>query len=461
LSNETSVFLSVISYWKARYNRALGADIPPIGDAIVKGFVYSPKTSAQNTMNALIDMFSREGFVCVSRISKGAIRRARELHNFLESKPNPTRKNLLRFKELYSGLTSYLMIIVFAEKWLDSKVEELIKRKTGSLNKRYHRGLVYVRKYNQNTQELIDILKLCCDIQNLAPDSVKVKKKIADHTGKYAWLGSRWKLEPGWTESEITSRVKYHLKGNPNEQLKNVQQPRDEAEKITAEFIHKYKLSKDELDLIKFVKEFVYLRTFRTENMAKAAYLLRPVLQRIGKKYGYSIEELSDLTIDEIISLSEGKQDFHALSAKRKKEGYYMIIRDDKIWSFVGGEKKVIDETGLFQLPDTTDQTLKGQVAWKGLAKGTVKIIKKESDITKVKRGDILVAVMTFPNYIPAMERAAAFVTNEGGILCHAAIVSREMKKPCIIGTKIATRVLKDGDRVVVDADKGIVKKVN
>jgi pyruvate,water dikinase len=56
------------------------------------------------------------------------------------------------------------------------------------------------------------------------------------------------------------------------------------------------------------------------------------------------------------------------------------------------------------------------------------------------------------------MQKAAAFVTDEGGLGCHAAIISRELKKPCIVGTKIATKVLKDGNLVVVDANKGTVK---
>ncbi len=65
---------------------------------------------------------------------------------------------------------------------------------------------------------------------------------------------------------------------------------------------------------------------------------------------------------------------------------------------------------------------------------------------------------MTSPDYILAMEKAAGFITDEGGLTCHAAIVAREMNKPCLIGTKIATKVLKDGDMVEVDAAKGIVK---
>jgi pyruvate,water dikinase len=65
---------------------------------------------------------------------------------------------------------------------------------------------------------------------------------------------------------------------------------------------------------------------------------------------------------------------------------------------------------------------------------------------------------MTRPDYLPAMQKASAFVTDEGGITCHAAIIAREMKKPCIIGTKIASKIIKDGDMVEVDADKGVVR---
>ncbi|MBW2982503.1 hypothetical protein KY343_06495 [Candidatus Woesearchaeota archaeon] len=104
--------------------------------------------------------------------------------------------------------------------------------------------------------------------------------------------------------------------------------------------------------------------------------------------------------------------------------------------------------------------SIKGFTAQKGKAKGKVIVVKSYHDIKKVKKGHILVANTTHPNYLPAMQKAAAFITNEGGIASHAAIVSREMKKPCIVGTKIATKVLKTGDLVEVDAEKGIIKKI-
>ncbi len=73
---------------------------------------------------------------------------------------------------------------------------------------------------------------------------------------------------------------------------------------------------------------------------------------------------------------------------------------------------------------------------------------------------DIIVTAETLPDYIIAMQKAAAFVTNQGGITSHAALVAREMRKPCIIDTKIATQIFKDGDMVEVDADNGIVRKI-
>ena len=100
---------------------------------------------------------------------------------------------------------------------------------------------------------------------------------------------------------------------------------------------------------------------------------------------------------------------------------------------------------------------LKGIGASPGIATGTVKIISDVSEIDKVKEGDILVTKMTTPDMVPAMKKAAAIVTDEGGLTCHAAIVSRELGTPCVVGTKKATEILKDGMVVTVDGEKGIV----
>lgn len=104
---------------------------------------------------------------------------------------------------------------------------------------------------------------------------------------------------------------------------------------------------------------------------------------------------------------------------------------------------------------------IKGNTANIGKANGAVKIMNDANDFYKFEKGDIIVTSMTTPNYITAMKKAAAIVIDEGGITCHVAIISREFGIPCIIGTKIATKVLKDGDMVEVDANRGIVKILN
>lgn len=101
-----------------------------------------------------------------------------------------------------------------------------------------------------------------------------------------------------------------------------------------------------------------------------------------------------------------------------------------------------------------------GITASKGVAKGRAKVLLSSSQAGKMKKGDILIAGMTRPDYLGAMRKAAAIVTDEGGITCHAAIVSRELGIPGIVGTRHATQVFKDGDMIEVDAQRGIVRKV-
>lgn len=101
---------------------------------------------------------------------------------------------------------------------------------------------------------------------------------------------------------------------------------------------------------------------------------------------------------------------------------------------------------------------IKGSIAYGGIVKGTVKIILNSNDFTKFHEGDILVTTMTTPRFTSIMKMAAGIITDEGGITCHASIIARELKKPCIVGCKNATEILKDNMKVELDAINGIVK---
>jgi phosphohistidine swiveling domain-containing protein len=160
-----------------------------------------------------------------------------------------------------------------------------------------------------------------------------------------------------------------------------------------------------------------------------------------------SFKEIRDNKLPEKAELQKRKKGFIYFGGK--------IYTDLNIKSF---EKHANIKITVEQKRTSIASLIKGSIAMKGKAKGRVKIVFDFSKSKKVKIGDILVAPMTTPDFISAMKRASAFITDEGGITCHAAIVAREMKKPCIIGTKIATKVLHDGDLVEVDANKGEVR---
>jgi len=110
-------------------------------------------------------------------------------------------------------------------------------------------------------------------------------------------------------------------------------------------------------------------------------------------------------------------------------------------------------------MPKEDDIILKGAAASIGMASGAVKIIHSSKEIDEVESEDVLVTEMTTPDFVPAMKRARAIVTDTGGRTCHAAIVSRELGIPCVVGTGKATSVLKQGQMITVDGAKGVVYK--
>lgn len=160
----------------------------------------------------------------------------------------------------------------------------------------------------------------------------------------------------------------------------------------------------------------------------------------------------------EIINSLEGKSIINIGELNQRKNSFLFFAKEGKKLLKSGDEalkektKEIVEEeiASLIEI--------KGQVACRGKAIGNVKIVTKNSDFAKLENKNILVAHMTTVDYIPLLNKVSAIVTDEGGFGCHAAILSREFKIPCIIGTKIATKVLKDSDLVEVDADKGIVK---
>ncbi|MBR9682763.1 MAG: phosphoenolpyruvate synthase [Candidatus Aenigmarchaeota archaeon] len=162
------------------------------------------------------------------------------------------------------------------------------------------------------------------------------------------------------------------------------------------------------------------------------------------------------LTDEQIVALS---------SYCKKIEQFYQGKPQDIEWATERGkiyitqsravttlEKKEVGELG-----EVGRELIRGVGASPGIATGPVKLIKDLNELGRIEYGDVLVTTMTSPDYVPAMEKSVAIVTNRGGSTCHAAIVSRELGIPCIVGTQNATEIIKEGMIVTVDAVNGVV----
>jgi len=145
---------------------------------------------------------------------------------------------------------------------------------------------------------------------------------------------------------------------------------------------------------------------------------------------------------------------------RKRKEYCILIVKDGKTKLYSGEEGRRIASAELVEEKVVEVRELRGTPASLGLVRGPVRVVHTVGDLERVEEGDVLVAPQTNQNYIPAMRRAIAIVTDEGGITCHAAIVSRELGVPCVIGVKTATKILVDGEIVEVDATNGIVKRL-
>ncbi|HOK28870.1 MAG TPA: PEP/pyruvate-binding domain-containing protein, partial [Methanomassiliicoccaceae archaeon] len=136
------------------------------------------------------------------------------------------------------------------------------------------------------------------------------------------------------------------------------------------------------------------------------------------------------------------------------------IVQARPITTLSNDEKKMHScnvEGGKEELESQRTILVKGLGASPGIAGGPVKIFSEEMSLDEVKEGDVMVTQMTTPDMVPAMTRAAAIVTDEGGMTCHAAIVARELGIPCVVGASDATKVLRDGMMVTVHGQMGVV----
>ncbi len=381
-----------------------------------------------------------------------------------ETRENKLKESFETYSKAALNAWPFLIIMPVSDKVISEEIMALLSKRVEQKEKLedYFRILCLPEKENEPNKEEKAFLELC--ILGAKKDA-SLKKKIDQHVKKFGWIGSRNLWDKDWKKEDVKKRIDYFLSSglNPEKQLAKLLLTRVDIKKQRTEIEKELKISeKDSLGIMLSVgREYAFLRTYRTDSMHWAGFQAKPLLSAIGKKFGINYTQVTMMSVEEISdSLKNNKLVVPISGLDERYADFGSILFKNKFNILSGKEldqlKEIIKEK--FKVERTTE--VKGSPAFQGKVTGIARIVLSSFDIEKVKQGEILVAQMTFPNYVPAMERAAAFVTDEGGILCHAAIVSREMQKPCIIGTKTATQVFKDGDLVEVDAGKGIVRKL-
>ncbi|MBU1203200.1 hypothetical protein KKH39_04140 [Patescibacteria group bacterium] len=341
--------------------------------------------------------------------------------------------------------------------FLTSRLEDILKDKISQdqISKTLNQ-LITSEKSNifwQEEREFIALLVKYSKIEDLK-NSIEFKK----HTKKYNWINFGY-IGPSWTEDDFVLRAQEILsKGDPDKSLEehedyllNIKKDREKLEKQLV-------LEKNQKFAFAVARDFSYVKNYRVGIRYYFCYVINLLFEEFSQKldipklafYYSGQDEIKDLVFG---NLSDYK------NILKRKDFFCQYYEADKLSILSKNELDILRKDFIKDKIEDSDQ-LKGQAAFLGKVTGVVKIVNGPKDLDKVEEGDILVAIYTDPNLLPAMKRAAAFVTEQGGITSHAAIVAREMKKPCLIGTRIATKVFKDGDIVEVDANQGIIKRL-
>lgn len=314
--------------------------------------------------------------------------------------------------------------------------------------------------FKEEQKDFFNLVKIAIKKENF-PNDKNFSQKAEEYLKKYSWMNTfvLLPIEP-LTLNELIEKIKKTIVEKSIETYQLQEKKKVENDEISKKILKIIEKDKELLATIEEIKNIGWVLTWSVETSLHTLADLQPFFKLIAKQLGISYSHLIHLTSGEIVEILGGNIDLKEARLKEREKGYFFMMEKGIQKMAIGDEGKLISEWVEKNLNNVDENIteLKGQSACSGHVKGKVRIALIAKDSYKLKDGEILVCAMTSPDYVPAMKRASAIITDEGGLLSHAAIMSREFGKPCIIGMKIATRVLKDGNLIDVNANEGTIK---
>lgn len=291
------------------------------------------------------------------------------------------------------------------------------------------------------------------------------RAKLGQHADKYNWLLNNFATGKPLGVNYFISRAKATLKKHPN--------PKKTADKIQTDLRVTNRRRKILIEQISHQETKFYavhggnalaLHDDRKGWQMRMETVYYYFLQEFSRRFKAKADDIAHLVPDELnqfINKQKAIRDF-PLAGRRKLMIAYVAKKSLQI--ITGKQAKaIVLAYEKLQQTDSNNQELKGLVAATrnhAIITGKTIVVREVSELKKMKPGFILVAQFTSPDFIMAIRKAKAIITDIGGLNSHAAIVSRELGIPCLVGTKVATKIFKDGDTAEVDTDKGTVKKL-
>jgi phosphohistidine swiveling domain-containing protein len=436
--------------------------------------MYTPKFYFKRLYNQ-IDQINRKDWRSLEKILKKFYSQVEQGRKLVSKAGRLKLENLSNEKliSIYKNnrdwvhrITIYDQFGWLAEEYWMPKMKKILCEKLGLVEglDEYNQVLFALskpEKISTTLRERREFIQNVTRIKEKKTNLIKAAKVLAE---KFGWMPVFTYGDP-WTARHYQTEFKQGLKEDLSDCKKELKRLRNYSEDRNKEFariVRQYKMRpKDSQVFIDFGlaldarNEAEYFVSF-------AGFYLIPIYREISRRLKLPIPQMRFLLEEEVCRGLLGKIDVQETVKKKGKFvgwGFDREMNKREIFSPADSEKLFRFVEKHVQNVQGDDET-KGMCASSGRARGRIKILHRPEENFKVNAGDVLITHATTVDYLPAMKRTAAIITEVGGLTCHAAVVSREFGIPCIVALKNAMKNFKDGDLVEVDANKGIVRLV-
>ena len=313
---------------------------------------------------------------------------------------------------------------------------------------------------DKDAQELFSKRNVLSLIQVLPHMRSDIWEALQRYTHDFGWLTTFGWLGTPSDESNALEELKDYLNSDCEGRLRSLRIDREASELAIKTALSDLDASNSLKHLIEVIREYAYLRAFRIDIYNKAFFGALPLFREIARRLAVSLEQLLFLSPPEVLSCLQSGCSGNSEVVSERQSGFAILTLDGDTSVLAGDDYELFERFHQKEEYSHLD-SVTGDPVVKGLVEGPVRVVMDASDLPKVNEGDVLVAPMTNPDFTAVFGKIAGIITDEGGVLCHAAIVAREYKLPCIISTRVSTKVFRDGDFVILDATSGKASKTS